>query len=107
MGLNTKRTKKENRRNKLTKLKIISKISRKKMRLRSALLLIVPNISIQNVSKSMIQKNYLNILIQILFILGAHYIIVMHVVLVEIQCQFFNVLDAQKLFIQDAWINKK
>ena len=55
----------------------------------------------------MTAKNCLNILMLTQCILGALYIIVSLVGLVEILCLFINVLDVRKLFTLVVWIKKK
>lgn len=107
MVLNTKRTKNQNLRNNLKKLKIYPKLSREKMKLLNVLLQIVQNISIQSALRNTMSKSFLSISILIRFTLDVRFIIVTLVALAGIQCPSFNVFVVQKHCTQDAWTKKK
>jgi hypothetical protein len=107
MVLSIRRTKNQNQRKKLKKLKIYLRLSREKMKLLNAQLLIVQNIFIRSALNNMMSRNFSNILTLTRCILDARFIIAMPVESVEILCPSFNVLDVLKHYTQDAWTNKK
>ena len=107
MGLNTRRTRRENQRRKIRTKKRYLRIQERRTMLLNAQLLIVRNTSIRIVSMAMLKKSCLSTSKSGHYTLGVLCTIVIHATTVVIQWVSFNVLVVPRLFTPNVWTRRR